>query len=225
MAPLEGCDVGAILAGVKMPGRSTIVGVALLAGLLTAAPAADAKSASSCARAGSKTLVQNSKVRVYRVGSGTNKTLNACRRSTGRRVQLAAAFDDGFVTSASFADVRLSGLFVAWSETATDLSCKADCPPGYQPTTRAIGVYDMGHRRSRSVAGYPAMGALVLSRFGGVAWAAQAGSAGPVEIRGSVRSGDDRLLDSGNIDPKTLAIEITIISWTRDGEEHFARLR
>ena len=36
---------------------------------------------------------------------------------------------------------------------------------------------------------------------------------------------DNRLLDSGTIDPASLAIEITIISWTRDGLERFARLR
>lgn len=34
-----------------------------------------------------------------------------------------------------------------------------------------------------------------------------------------------RTLDSGAIDPKTLAVELTIVSWTKAGEERFARLR
>jgi hypothetical protein len=203
----------------------TITTVALLAALVPAAPAAAAQKAPSCARAKSKTIAQNSSVRVYQVGTGEAKTLSACRRSTGRRVQLARAFDDGFAASATFGDVRLSGKFVAWSSTATDTSCKADCPAGYEPTTRAIDVYDVGRRKGRTVAGYPFNGALVLSRYGAVAWAARESNAGPVDVHASVRAGDDRVLDSGNIDPDSLAIEITIISWTRDGEEHFARLR
>jgi len=33
------------------------------------------------------------------------------------------------------------------------------------------------------------------------------------------------VLDSGNIDPRSLVIETTIIGWMRDGVERFARLR
>jgi hypothetical protein len=208
-----------------MTRRLTTTTVALMLTALVAVPGADARKAPSCAQAKTKTIAQNSKLRVYQKGKGDTRSLYACRRSSGKRTKLAEAFDDGIETSASYGDVRLSGLFVAWSYTATDLSCKADCPPGYNPVTQLIGVFDASVRKSRSVAGYPVGHALVLSKDGGVAWAAQPTSAGPVEIRGSVREGDDRLFDSGSIDPKTLAIEITIISWTRDGEEHFARLR
>ena len=65
----------------------------------------------------------------------------------------------------------------------------------------------------------------MLSRLGGVAWAVRDAVSGGVEIHASLRTGDDRVIDSGNIDPKSLAIEITIISWMRDGVEQFARLR
>jgi predicted secreted protein len=184
-----------------------------------------AASAARCAKAGSKTLAQNGSVRVYQTGKGVNTSLFACRRSTGKKTKLATAFDDGFTSSASYGDVRLAGLFVALSYTATDNSCKADCPPGYEPTTNSIGVFDAAKRTTRVIDGYPVGDALVLSRNGGVAWAAQNASTGPVEIHASVRKGDDRVLDSGAIDPKTLAIEITIISWTKDGEESFARLK
>lgn len=209
-----------------MSRRLKLTTVALLVAALVPAASADAaQKAPSCAKAKSKTIAQNRSVRVYQVGAGETKALHACRRSTGKRVRLARAFDDGFAASATFGDVRLSGRFVAWSSTATDTSCKADCPPGYEPTTRAIDVYDVGRRQSRSVDGYPAGGALVLSNYGAVAWAARETDAGPVDIHASVRAGDDRVLDSGNIDPDSLAIEITIISWSRDGEEQFARLR
>ena len=63
-----------------------------------------------------------------------------------------------------------------------------------------------------------------MSSRGGVAWASRSGDTGPVEIRASARAGDDRVLDRGNIDPNSLGIEITILSWTRDGIERFARL-
>jgi hypothetical protein len=48
---------------------------------------------------------------------------------------------------------------------------------------------------------------------------------GLVEIHTSVSGTEDEVVDSGIIDPATLAIEITIISWVRDGAERYARLR
>jgi hypothetical protein len=192
--------------------------------LLALAPAASAKGAPSCVKAGSKTVKQNKSVRVYRVTRGESTTLYACRRSNSTHVRLARAFDDGFTTSATYANVRLTGWFVAWSATATDISCKADCPPGYEPTTRSLGVYDVRRRQSRSVAGAPVPGALVLSKDGAVAWIAAGTGEGQYEVRASVRANEDELLDSGTIDPAGLRIEITIISWFKDGAEKFARL-
>jgi predicted secreted protein len=175
-----------------------------------------------CTPAGTTTVVANRHVRVYERTSGTTKALVACHRATGRKTGLATAADDGFVTSSSYADVRLAGLFVAWSNTYVDQSCKADCPPGYESTRYSIGVFDVTRNKARSVRTRPL--ALVLGERGGVAWATQAADGAPVEIRASARDGDDRLLDSGAIDPRSLAIEITIASWTREGEERFARV-
>ncbi|HEV2724204.1 MAG TPA: hypothetical protein VGV10_06190 [Thermoleophilaceae bacterium] len=187
--------------------------------------AATAKPRQSCIRAHSKTVAQNGFARVYRVRTGEGTNLYACRRSTGRRVLLHAAFDDDYVSSSSYRNVRLAGVFVAWAHTSTDVSCKAQCPPGYNPTTSAISVYDLRRHRVRTMPGAVPLGrALMLSRLGGVAWAS-AGSAGSVEIHGSVRPGDDRVIDSGNIDPSSLTIEVTIIAWRRDGVERFPRLR
>ncbi len=186
-----------------------------------------AKRGSSCTRAGSKTVVKNRLVRVYKVKRESETTLYSCRRTTGRRVRLATARDEDVDSYGSvlFNSVRLRGNYVAWATSVTDVSCKASCPPGYQATKELIRLYNARSRGRRTVEGYPLSAALVLSERGGVAWASRDGDAGPVEIRASARSGDNRVLDSGSIDPASLAIEITIISWTRDGMERFARLR
>jgi hypothetical protein len=150
--------------------------------------------------------------------------LYACRRSNGHAVRLATRTDE-FEASSDYSNVRLAGRFVAWVSSDTDLSCKAQCPPGYVATRTAIQVFDVRSRRRRTVDASPSGKALVLSRNGGVAWATQASGGGATEVRGSVRAGDDRLLDSGAIEPASLGIEITIVSWIRDGAERFARLR
>lgn len=201
----------------------TTLAVAIAA--ISAPVAQAAERRPTCQRAHSKTVAQNRVVRVYKIRRSGVTALYACRRSTGRRVRLARAFDDDVTTSATFKSVRLSGYYVAWASTFTDVSCKAQCPPGYEPTTRSIKLYNVRRRRSRTVAGYPLSRALVLSHRGGVAWASQSDPTRPVEIRASVRRGDNRLIDRGNIPPRSLAIDITIISWMRDGVERFARLR
>lgn len=202
-----------------------VIAVGALIAAMCAPLAQAAKRAPSCSQAGSKTVVKNRLVRVYTLKRSDVTGLYSCRRSTGRRARLATAFDDGLVTSATFNSVRLKGHYVAWATSATDVSCKASCPPGYQPTMEFIRVYNVRSRGRRTVDGYPLSRALVLSERGGVAWASRDGDTGPVEIRASARSGDNRVLDRGSIDPGSLAIEITIISWTRDGLERFARLR
>ena len=199
------------------------VSVAALLPLIVA-PAGQAKRA-TCGRAHSKTVAKNRAVRVYTVKRSGATTLYGCRRSTGKRSKLGRKFND-VETAGTFRDVRLRGNYVAFVSSFTDDSCKAACPPGYQPTTTSIEVFNVRKHRSRTVDASPVGTALVLTDRGGVAWAGAGAEANfGLEIRGSVKSGDNRLFDSGNIDPTSLAIEITIISWTRDGDEHFARLR
>jgi len=109
--------------------------------------------------------------------------------------------------------------------TVTDQGCKADCPPGVGTPQVRIAVANVATRRFRSVAAAPIGSAVVLSGQGGVAWAQRGSVAGVVEIHASARAGSNRVIDSGAIEVASLAIEITIISWTRDGVERFARLR
>ena len=204
-----------------------VIAFAALIAAMSAPLAQAAKRAPSCSKAGSKTVVKNRLVRVYTVKRSSATGLYSCRRSTGRRVRLATAFDENVdpYGAVLFNSVRLRGNYVAWATSVTDASCKASCPPGYQATKESIRLYNVRSRGRRTVDGYPLFRALVLSERGGVAWASRDGDTGPVEIRASARSGDNRMLDSGNIDPGSLAIEVTIISWTRDGLERFARLR
>ena len=200
------------------------VSLALLAGVVDTAPDARAGTP-SCKRPKSRTIAQNRFVRVFQVKRGGARKLYACRRSTGRSEALdEISGDDTF--GSSYANVRLAGVYVAWESVAvSDEGCRAACPGGGSDgSVTNVEIYDARHARQRTVAAEPLGKALVLSRRGGVAWAQHSG-AGSVEIRASVRRGDDRVLDRGNIDPRSLAIEITIISWKRGGVEYFARLR
>ena len=196
---------------------------ALLTALLAAVPAtAEAAARPSCKRAGSKTVAKNAFARIYEVGS----KLYGCRRATGRRALLYESYDDELTSSAFYGNVRLNGRFVAWSWATYDISCKADCPPDYNPQNSGVSVFDLRRRRGRSVSPTTPVGrALVVGRNGALAWLTQSSEAGPRSLHVSLRLADDRVIDSGNIDPGSLAVELTIISWTRDGVERFARLR
>ena len=212
-----------------MPRLRFVVALALLLAAaaygVAPAPAAEAaRRTAKCKAAKSRTLIQDSLVRLYEVQREEGTAMYGCRRSNGRRTLLAEASDDEYTTSDAYAHVRLKGGKAAWVETATDVSCKADCPPGYDPSRTSIVVHDVIARKVRSVSAEPLDGALVLSERGGVAWAASGSGAGVVDIHASVRGREDRVLDSGAIDPDSLAVEITIASWIRDGVERFARL-
>lgn len=201
-----------------------LLAVAFAVSVTVCAPVADAARKPTCKWARSKTVRQNDIVRVYEVRKGEYTTLYGCRKSTGKHMKLDVLFDDGYVLFGSYSKVRLNRWHVAWFSTFTDISCKAACPPGYDSTKSSIHAADVRTRRSRSIAGTPVGKALVVSRTGGVAWASQAGPGAPIEIRASDAAGE-RVVDSGNIDAASLAIEWTIVSWKRDGIEQFARLR
>ena len=210
--------------------RLSLPVVALAFALAAVLPAeAATKKDPSCKRAGSRTVAQNSVARVYEVKAAEagQARLYGCRRSTGKRALLDTAGDDfSEYLITDYENVRLAGVHVAWASSSVDYSCKAACPPGYDGKSASVRVYDLRRRTERAIQGAEPLGpALVLSRLGGVAWAVRDAVSGGVDIHASLRTGDDRVIDSGNIDPKSLAIEITIISWMRDGVEQFVRLR
>ncbi len=66
-------------------------------------------------------------------------------------------------------------------------------------------------------------GSLAVTRHGGSVRLTP-GLAGVQQLTVADRDGT-RVLDSGNIAPASVRAEISIVSWSRDGIEHFARLR
>ena len=193
--------------------------------LCMSAPAEAAKR-KSCRAKDATTVASNRTARIYERDATVNddpagSKLIACIRSTGRRILLASAFDDGLTQSESYDKVVLRGRYVAWYSVAEDVSCKAACPPDYDATTELVEVYNLARRKRRSTFGVPA-GDLALTRKGGLAWAEGSGTA--VEVHALDKDGH-RQLDSGAIEIASLAAEITIVSWKKSGVEYFARLR
>ena len=172
----------------------------LAAGLLLLPAAAEGKRA-RCKVKGSETVASNSLVRVYskpdRVEEGTNVV--GCWRATGRKVFLAYEFDDGYVTSVGYRDLRLAGRFVAFVSESTDVSCKAACPPDYDPTRTSVTVADIRSRRGRDAVTDATIGTLRLSRAGVAAWLAPAAGGGS-ELRATDGLVAGRQIDSGAID-------------------------
>lgn len=193
----------------------------LLALLLLAPSGAQAKHRSTC-RHGGHTLARTSVLRVYEVFRGSDRTLYACVKRTHRRSRVARAVSEDIYTGTDYASVTANGRFVAVVKSSYDNSCKADCPPGYNPRSSDVVVYDAKRRHAvRDIAAEPAAGP-VVSVNGAVAWLQ--GSGNDVQVLAEDSAGR-RTLDTGAIDPKSLAIELTIVSWTKAGEERFARLR
>jgi hypothetical protein len=76
------------------------------------------------------------------------------------------------VVAGSFTQVRLNGRFVAWQFDASDLSCKADCPPDYNPLRQTINIADLRTRKRKSTAGAARPDTLSVTRGGTAIWLA-----------------------------------------------------
>ena len=105
-----------------------LIALIVLAGLvvLTApGPASATGKRARCAAKRSHTVAKNRLVRVYSVSRSGNRRLTACLRASGRKLLVVREYDDGYVESGAYRDVRLAGRFVAVVFDATDVSCKA----------------------------------------------------------------------------------------------------
>jgi hypothetical protein len=150
--------------------------------LLALAPAASAPAATSkvkrCTPKGARTIHRTSEARVYtlkgpseRSGDETvQRRLYGCLFSTGRPVLLTESYDDDFVASGEFSQVRVNGRFVAWQFDASDVSCKADCPPDYNPLTQTIHIADLKSRKKKSTTGAAKPDTLSVTRGGTAIW-------------------------------------------------------
>jgi hypothetical protein len=202
-----------------MPLIRPIVLLVIAAALLVAAPAGSAKAPAKCARAGSTTIVKSKTARVYEVdASNGGTTLFGCLYSNDKRVELESAYDDQYVSSYGYDRVRLAGRFVAWRYTSTDVSCKADCPPGYEPTTYAVKVFDLKARKGKAVASNPAGQTLKLNSGGAAAWLVRLGNS-QREVH-AWDSTSHRVLDSGPISSKTFALDGPNLTWVNGDVQH-----
>jgi hypothetical protein len=196
--------------------RRIVVPVLMLAALALLAPAAPAAKRARCAVKGSHTVAKSRLVRAYvkRDREG-NRRLYGCVRKTGRKLLVAAEYDDQYVTSGVYRDVRLEGRFVAVVFEATDVSCKAACPPGYETTQTSVVVRDIRARKSRIARSLASHGTLQLSDRGFAAWLAPVDDG--AELRVIDGAGLGRVVDTGAIDPASVALPGRELEWVKDG--------
>jgi hypothetical protein len=192
--------------------------VLLTAALLLLVPAASAQAKPSCSVKHSKTVASNSSARVFTVRSHRDDygdILYGCLKSTGKRTRLAEDYDDNYVSSSSFDKVALNGRFAVWQYVASDVSCKADCPPDYQPTRYTVQVGDLRVRKVKAYDGQ-AKDTVLVTRAGTPAWLQD--GVGGVEVHAGAQ-----VLDTGVIDG--LALTGNVLSWTNAGMPKSATLR
>lgn len=211
--------------------RLLIAAAALAALAAPSAASADAVGAAAkkrtCVAKGSKTVAKNRYARVFTVPGRADRDevarLYGCMHSVNRRVRLDTATDDGYVSSQSFNAAKLNGKFVAWQHTSADISCKADCPPGYSGVYAELRVANLRTKRVRSFVGSLGEGdALVVTRRGAIAWI-EPGF--PVSVR-AADSGGERVLYAGDdIDGGSLELRGSTVTWVAGGAARSATLR
>ena len=201
------------------------LGVVLaLATVALVAPASGsaAKHRKPCQRPGTHTLAHNSLARVFeRTGgpqAGYDTRLFGCLRATGKRVALSDASED-VDTAQSYGHVRLARRFVAWSFEYTDNTCKAACPPGYEPTTYAVDVRDLKRAKTRHASTSARVTAVLVSRRGALVW-----SQDDAKLYALYGSKKPRLLDSGDYDEGSLALHGDKLTWTHAGAKRSTTL-
>lgn len=205
------------------------LGLLCAASLLAALPASAAAGTTKkkrCTAKQAKTVAKNRYARVFttpgRKGDEVQR-LYGCLYRANRRVLLERATDDEYVSSTSFNAVKLNRNRVAWQYTAIDISCKADCPPGYTGESSALKVANLRTRRKRAVDGTLGEGtALVVTRTGAISWI-QPGS--PVSVRASDADGQRVLYAGDDIDGGSLSLSESTVAWRAGGQVMSAELR
>lgn len=177
-----------------------------------AVPADAAKAPAKCKRAGSTTIAKSGSARVYELATAQGGTaLYGCLLSTNRHSKLDEAYDDGYVSSYGYSRVRLAGRFVAWVFTETDVSCKAACPPGYDPTTTEVDVFDLRARSGNALGAEPAGSTLRVNSGGAAAWLQRLGG-GQRDLHAWDADGH-RVVDTGPIPTASYSLVGPKLSW------------
>jgi hypothetical protein len=194
--------------------RTFIALVISFAILGLSAGTADAKHSRGKCKARGDTIAKNDTGRVYETSNGDATTLWGCTWSRNRPFEMEMAAGDDFVTFESYDDVMLRGRFVAWTFTREDVSCKADCPPGYDATTEYVRTFDMRTGDENSETSDPAAGTLRLNTRGSLAWLTAAG-AGNQDVHAWDGAGH-RTLDTGQIGK--FRLRGATLSWVNGGD-------
>jgi hypothetical protein len=150
-----------------------VLAVLIPVAVVGAQPSSAAKKKPSCSVKGSKTVVKSKSARVYTRAVNRGDTiarLYGCLNSAGKKTLLDTSSDDGLATSVAFGQVKLSGRYVAWEHVVTDFSCRAACPPDYDPTTEQIGLADLRLRTKTGFFGNARDGSLKVDSRGTVSW-------------------------------------------------------
>jgi hypothetical protein len=203
---------------------TALMAVALLAAL----PASGAEAATKkkpCKAKNATTVAKNRYARVFeKPGRGADETgrLYGCVYKQNRRFLLDVASDDGYVLSESYTAVTLNRTRVAWEHESVDISCKADCPPGYDPESTDIRVVNLRTRKQKTYGGEVAGDALVVTRTGAIAWF-QPGS--PTSVRAVDADGARTLYAGDDIDGGSLSLRGSTVAWMAGGERMTATLR
>jgi hypothetical protein len=199
---------------------TTVVVATVFAGV-AAMPAAAKKP--TCKRPGTSTVVQNRDVRVFTRTPPTPSNfkttiLYGCRKRTGHSRRLAKRFDDGIFDSEDFGLVRVRGNSVALYHKLFDVSCKADCPPGFEATTRFLKLVDLRLKTARVVKidSRPAESRLLIDKHGDMVWPRWL-AFNQIEVRALDATGE-HVVDSGPIHPESLGLSAAgQLRWTKDG--------
>ena len=193
-----------------------------------------------CAVRGSKTEQRTKQVRVYTTVRRTNWF--ACYRRTGLKTRLdeprGRTFGDGGGVEDRLYLVRVAGPYVAFWQSGADYPTGVEEEGGGQPqyfsrvsvANAKRGYVGLSHDLEDEDPQPPAGAAprstvtdLVLRPTGSVAWVADDEGRRRVD---ALSSGDFRTLDSGTgIDPDSLELQGSTLSWTNGGQEKTATLR
>jgi hypothetical protein len=183
--------------------------------LLAVAPAAEARA--PCAAPGTRTVAKNGVARLFEKGRPGAEQLRGCLFSRGieRSVLLAENYDDGIYESGTWDRVRLYRRFAAWRYTRVDSSCKADCPLGYgYGETRMVRDLESGRRRGRPPE-FELGRSFVLTSSRVLVTAVERDD-GVLEL--ATWNGSSRgVLDSGDIEPRSLRARGRYVTWVKAG--------
>jgi hypothetical protein len=185
---------------------------------LACAPAAGAAQPKGKCRGGT-TVASNSVARLYEKG----QSLFGCLWSDNERIEIDSEYDDDFTLREGYMDARLGGRFVAWTHWAQDVSCKADCPPGYDEATYTVNRIDLKTERTRTTPGVPAGATLRVNKRGAITWLERLG--GGVRDLHAWDADGHRVLDTGPISSRTYSLGAASVRWVNGGEERSAPLR